>query len=87
MRKTVTTAQVKTTEQFCTSNATVAAFSLPVLTTSDGEDMMMMMVIPPVNEVANPGTKYENGNGTDKTVQGHQLKAVRLRWPMWLSAA
>ena len=31
MRKTVTTAQVKTTEQFCTSKATVAAFSLPVL--------------------------------------------------------
>ena len=31
MRKTVTTAQVKTTEQFCISNATVAAFSLPVL--------------------------------------------------------
>ena len=59
-----------------------------VVTTSDGEDMMMMMMLmPPVNEVANPGTKYENGNGTDKTVQGHQLKAVRLRWAMWLSAS
>ena len=30
-RKTVITAQVKTTQEFCTSSATVAAFSLPVL--------------------------------------------------------
>ena len=31
MRKMVMTAQVKTTQEFCTSSATVAAFSLPVL--------------------------------------------------------
>ena len=30
-RNTVMTAQVKTTQEFCTSSATVAAFSLPVL--------------------------------------------------------
>ena len=85
------TAQVNTTQEFCTRSATVAAFSLPVLMMIILIMMMMkkmmvlllmMMVVlttrKPVNEVANPGTKDKNSNGARQTVHRNQLEAVRL---------
>ena len=42
--------------------------------------MMMLMMTTPVNEVANPGTEDENGNGADQPVHCNQLEAVRLKY-------
>ena len=42
--------------------------------------LMMLMMTTPVNEVANPGTKDENGNRARQPVHSNQLEAVWLKF-------
>ena len=41
---------------------------------------MMMMMMMPVNEVANPGAKDKNGNRARQPVHCNQLEAVWLKF-------